>query len=55
MSEIEVILACLAAVGAIIVAMIYTPKRYLDCAAPIYVTIGVFAVVTCIYIVGGIK
>jgi len=55
MSEIEVILACLAAVGAIIVAMIYTPQRYIYYAAPIYVPTAIFSVVTCIYIAGGIK
>jgi len=55
MTEVEFILACLAAVVAIIVAMVYTPKRYLDYTAPIYVLIAIFSVEVYMYIVGGIK
>ena len=55
MNEVEFILACLAAVAAIIVAMEYTPNRYIDYASPIYVIIAIFSVEVYMYIAGGIK
>jgi len=51
MTEVEAVLACFVIVGAIIVAMVYTPKRYLDYVSPIYVTL---AIVTCVYILQGV-
>jgi len=44
MTEVEAVLACLAIIAVIIVAMEYTPNRYLDWALPLYVTL---TIVTC--------
>ena len=55
MTSEEILLACIAAIIAVIVATVYTPRQLVDNLAPWYVVIGTYSIIACIYFAGGIQ